>query len=90
MVSLGHGAAQLIEALDLERQFNPFGDQREMHRLTVADDCPRQFAARVRIPELSDKWPRDLEDVDGKAAQVRERCVPGADIVDRHVSTRTL
>jgi hypothetical protein len=45
VVSLGHGAAQLVEALDLEWQLNPFGDQRQMHRLTVADDCPCQLAA---------------------------------------------
>ena len=83
-------AAELVEALDLERQLDPLGDQREAQRLAVADDGPRQLAARVRIPELGHQRAGDLEDVDRQAAQVRERRVAGADVVDGHVHARPL
>ena len=83
-------AAELVEALDLQRRLDPFGDERQAERLAVTDDGARELAARVGIAELGDQRARDLEDVDRKAAQIGERRVAGADVVDRDVHARPL
>ena len=87
---MSHRTPQLVEAAYLQRRLDAFGDEREAQCLPVTDDSARQLTARVGIPELRDQRSGDLEDVDRKAAKLRQRRVPGPDVVDGDVDARPL
>ena len=85
MEALGHGAAQVGQPAHLERAFDTLGHQGQAQRLTVAHHRARQLPAGVGITQLGHQRAGDLQDVDGQAAQVRQRGVAGAHIVDGDV-----
>ena len=90
MEPLRHRAAELVEAPNLKGGLDALGDQREPQGFSVADHSSSQLPARIGVAQLRHQRPGDLQDVDRQASKVRERRVPGADVVDGHVDTRPL
>ncbi len=65
--------------------FDPFGHQVEGHGTRHGDDCCHDVKSFPRPVDVFDEGLVDLEHVDRQAAQIAERRMAGAEIVDRNM-----
>src|SRR5215216_6485585 len=79
---LAHLAAEIAERVPLLRELDPLGHDLEVERGAERHDGGRQTGRVGRRP-LAQERAVHLEDVDGEAAQVAERRVAGAEVVER-------
>src|ERR1700733_3333323 len=85
----GH-AAERQQCRDLRLQLDAFGDRVEAERLAERDDRPRQLRAVFGARQAADEGAIDLEDVNRKTMQIRQRGIAGAEIVDREAHAERL
>ena len=86
--ALAPGAAELEERGGLLGALDPLGDDLEPEAEGQADDAGDDRVAGAAQAELGDERPVDLHDVDREPAQVVERRVAGAEVVDREEHAR--
>ena len=83
-------AAEILQAVQLLLQLDPFGDRLQLQRFAQRDHRARERRLRVASAHIVDERLVDLEDVDREALQVSERRVAGAEIVDRETNAERL
>src|SRR6478672_2494825 len=76
-------AAELAHDRVLLGGLDPLGDQVELQRMPEVDDPLEQHKVAVLGADLRRETPVDLDDVDRELAQIRERRVAGAEVVER-------
>src|SRR5580704_5269119 len=82
MESLSEFAPRSAERRDLVDALNAFGDASETQRIAHPDDGPRCRTRGMPLVHPIDEDARDLQLLHGKPLQIRERRIPGAEVVD--------
>src|SRR5690348_257869 len=83
-------AAEILQAVELLLQLDPFGDRLQLQRLAERDYRARECGFRIAPADVIDERLVDFENVDREALQIAERGVPGAEIVDRETNAERL
>ena len=84
-VALAHLAPDRPQLVELQRGLDPLGDAAQPERARQAHDRGRDRGAVGALADALHERAVDLEHLDGQALEVRERRVPGAEVVDREV-----
>src|SRR3954454_23429601 len=83
-------AALLLQPLELLALLDPFGQRLEVQRLAEAHERVDELTGRTRLGDRLDERLVDLQRVDREPAEVRERRVAGAEVVDGDAHTDLL
>src|SRR3989344_9148089 len=83
IIALRLRAALVEQHLALRRGLDPLGDDRHVEAAPQPDDRADDRARRIVIVDRRDEALVDLDLVEGKGLEVRERRIAGAEIVDR-------
>ena len=84
-VALTPVAAQLTQPRQLERRLQAFGDHGDAERVAEVDDRLDDRRVLAVEPEPGDEAAVDLDRLDGEPLEVRQRRVPGPEVVDGEV-----
>src|SRR5712691_9425096 len=83
--SLGPIAAQRLQRSELALRFDPFGHDGQAEGVRQVDDGGHDGVLGSDVAHAADERPVDLDEIERELPQVRERGVPGAEVVQANL-----